>query len=634
MTHSLTANQYEGLYQRSLTDPAKFWGEQAEKFVTWFQRWNNVLQGDFNSVSIQWFSGGRLNVCYNCLDRHIETRGNKVAIIWEGDNPQESKKITYKELCDQVSCFANALKKLGVKKGDRVCIYLPMIPEAIVAMLTCARIGAIHSVVFGGFSPEALHDRIVNAGCKIVITANESVRGNKIIRLKQNVDEALKTCPDVKSVIVVKRTQTEVVLQENRDVWYHEIIKDVSNKSPCEMMEANDPLFILYTSGSTGKPKGILHSSGGYLVYTASTFQYVFNYQEGEVYWCTADIGWITGHSYGVYGPLALGATILLFEGIPSFPAPSRYWEIIDKHQVNIFYTAPTAIRALRKEGDDWVKKTNRKSLKVLGTVGEPINPDVWEWYSNIVGEGHCPVVDTWWQTETGGILISPLAEIGPFKPGSVGRPFFGINPKILDEKGNEVPDGTMGELVITEPWPGMMQSVYGDKKRFFESYFKQFPGCYLTGDDAKIDEQGLYWINGRNDDVIKVSGHRIGNAEIENALLHHPSVSEAGVIAVPHPIKGESIYAFICLKGNIKPSPQLKKELIEQVRNIVGHFAAPEYIQWADALPKTRSGKIMRRLLRKIATNELENLGDISTLAEPQVIENLIANRQDCKVV
>lgn len=629
----ITETQYRDMYARSLRDPKNFWSEQAEKFVTWFKRWDEVLTGNFNSLNVQWFVNGKLNACYNCVDRHLEKRSQQTAILWESDNPQEYKKLTYAELYEQVCRLANVLKKQGIKKGDRVCIYLPMIPEAAIAMLACARMGAVHSIVFGGFSPEALKNRILDADCRLVITANEGIRGNKMIPLKKNVDEALVDCPRVRSVIVVQRTQNTTPWNTERDIWYHEIMTTVLANCPCEMIDAQDAFFILYTSGSTGKPKGILHSLGGYLVYVAMSHKYIFNYRDGDIYWCTADIGWITGHSYSIYGPLCNGATTLIFEGVPNYPTPSRFWEVVDKHQVNIIYTAPTAIRALRREGDDWVKQTSRQSLKLLGTVGETINPDVWEWYYNTVGDSHCPVVDTWWQTETGGILISPLPGATPLKPGSAGWPFFGVVPAVVDDHGNEVPDNQMGKLVIKQPWPGMMQTIYGNRERFENAYFKEFPGVYLTGDNARRDAEGYFWITGRNDDVIKISGHRIGTGEIENAFLRHPAVSEVGIVAIPHDIKGESIYAFVSLKSNIKPTAALKKELVAEVRHIIGAIATPDYIQFTDAIPKTRSGKIMRRLLRNIANNDLENLGDTSTLADPQVVEQLIKGRKKMPV-
>jgi acetyl-CoA synthetase len=624
----LTEQQYQEAYALSIRDPKRFWGGKALKFLTWFKPWNEVITGSFEKGDVAWFQNGKLNAAYNCLDRHLSERGKQAAIIWEGDNPNETRTLTYVELHEQVCRFSNVLKKQQVKKGDRVCIYMPMIPEAVVAMLACARIGAIHSVVFGGFSADALKARIEDTDCQLIITANEGLRGQKIVPLKKNVDEALKTYPHIRRVIVVKRTENAVAWDAPRDVWYHELMATASPHCPAEMMDAADPLFILYTSGSTGKPKGIVHATGGYLVYVAATHHYVFDYHPGEIYWCTADVGWITGHSYTVYGPLLNGGTTLIFEGVPHYPTFSRFWEVVDKHQVNIIYTAPTAIRALRSEGDEWVKKSSRQSLKLLGTVGEPISPDVWEWYFNVVGEKRCPIVDTWWQTETGGILISPLPGATPLKPGSATRPFFGIVPAVLDEQGNEVQDETMGKLVIKQPWPGMMQTIYKNRERFLNGYFKEFPGCYAAGDDARCDSDHYFWITGRNDDVLKISGHRIGTGELESALLRHDSISEAAVVGVPHHIKGESIYVFVTTKARVKPSEKLKKELIQHVRAVIGSIATPDYIQWADALPKTRSGKIMRRLLRKIANNDLKELGDTSTLSEPQVIDNLIENR------
>jgi acetyl-CoA synthetase len=624
----LTTEQYKKMYDRSLRDPNNFWSEQAQKFISWFKPWDAVLTGGFTKNDTVWFQNGKLNAAYNCLDRHLEKRSTQTAIIWEGDDPSEVRKITYGELCAEVSRFANVLKKQRVKKGSRVCIYMPMIPETVVAMLACARIGAVHSVVFGGFSADALKARIVDADCQLVITANESLRGKKIIPLKKNVDTALAELESVHKVIVVKRTENETSWVEGRDLWYHDVMKTAAELCPPEMMDAHDPLFVLYTSGSTGKPKGILHVTGGYLVYAAITHYYIFDYHEGDIYWCTADVGWITGHTYSVYGPLLNGATILLFEGIPHYPDFSRYWEIIDRHAVNIFYTAPTAIRALRREGDDWVTKTSRKSLKLLGSVGEPISPDVWQWYYSVVGNARCPVVDTWWQTETGGILISPLPGATPLKPGSAAWPFFGVDAAIVDEHGKELTNGEMGKLVIKHPWPGILQTVYKNRERFLAAYFAEFPGNYLTGDDARRDSEGYFWITGRNDDVLKVSGHRIGTGEVEGALLQHAATSEAAVVEVPHEVKGNSIYAFVSLKEGVKASDVLKKELIQIVRSQIGALAAPDYIQWADALPKTRSGKIMRRLLRKIANNDLKDLGDTSTLADPQVVDSLIENR------
>lgn len=624
----ISETQYSQLYARSLKDPKHFWSEQAEKCITWFKRWDEVLSGDFIHENVRWFRNGKLNACYNALDRHLEKRAQQIAMIWEADTPDKTKKMTYAELHEHVCRFANVLKKAQVKKGDRVCIYMPMIFEAIIAMLASARIGAVHSVVFAGFSPDSLSTRILDSDCRVVITANEGLRGNKIIPLKNNVDEALKKCPRVRQVIVVQHTNNDVSWKENRDIWYHDAMKTALKSCPCEMMDAEDPLFILYTSGSTGKPKGILHTTGGYLVYVAMTFKYIFDYRDNDVYWCTADIGWITGHSYSVYGPLCQGAISLFFEGVPNYPTPARFWEIIDKHNVTIFYTAPTAIRALRREGDEWVKQTRRDSLKLLGTVGEPINPDVWKWYADVVGNGRCPIVDTWWQTETGGILISPLPSTTPLKPGSAAKPFFGIVPDVVDEHGEPVEEGKMGRLVIKQPWPGMMQTVYGDRERFVNTYFKEVPGNYLTGDNAKRDSDGYFWITGRNDDVIKISGHRLGTEEIESAFIESPLVSEVGVVSVPDEIKGESIYAFVTLKSGIQPTDELKEELVKHVRKSIGAIATPKYIQWTEALPKTRSGKIMRRILRKIANNETNELGDTSTLADPHVIDNLIKNK------
>jgi acetyl-CoA synthetase len=629
----LTETQYRDMYARSLRDPKTFWSEQAEKFVTWFKRWDDIVTGDFTKLNVQWFTQAKLNACYNCVDRHLEKRAHQTAILWEGDDPSASKKITYSELYEQVCRFANVMKKQGIKKGDKVCIYLPMIPEVAIAMLACARIGAVHTVVFAGFSADALKMRIEDANCKLIITANEGIRGNKTIPLKVNVDEALLHDKNKRKVLVIKHTANETLMDAKRDTWYHEAVKTVAPSCPCEMMDAQDSFFILYTSGSTGQPKGIEHTLGGYLVYTAMTHKYLFNYHDGDIYWCSADVGWITGHSYAIYGPLCNGATTLLFEGAPNYPTPSRVWEIIDKHKVNIFYTSPTAIRALRQEGDDWVTKTSRKSLKLLGSVGEPINPDVWDWYFDVVGEKRCYIVDTWWQTETGGILISPIPGVTPLKAGAASYPFFGVLPAIIDDQGNEVHDNQMGKLVIKQPWPGMMHSIHGNRELFEKSYFKAFPGTYLTGDDAKRDEENYYWISGRNDDVIKVSGHRLESGELESAFLTHPAVSEAGVVAIPNKIKGESIYAFVTLKSGKKETAALKKELIAQVRHVIGPIATPDFIQFTHALPKTRSGKIMRRLLRKIANNDLENLGDTSTLADPQIVDALINERKKIKL-
>ncbi|MDH4870937.1 acetate--CoA ligase [Pseudomonas sp. BN515] len=619
---------YLRLYQQSVEQPELFWSEQATSFLTWFQPWEQLHRSDLKKGEAEWFKGGKLNVAYNCIDRHLEQRGEQVAIIWEGDNPSESAQITYRKLHSHVTRLANVLKSRGVKKGDRVCIYMPMIPEAAYAMLACARIGAVHSVVFGGFSPDALRDRILDADCRTVITADEGVRGGKYVPLKQNVDKALKDCPNVSSVLVVQRTEGKIDWQDGRDLWYHEALHGVSEDCPPEWMDAEDPLFILYTSGSTGKPKGVLHTTGGYLLGAAMTHKYVFDYKDGEIFWCTADVGWVTGHSYIVYGPLANAATTLMFEGVPNYPDSSRFWQVIDKHQVNIFYTAPTAIRALMREGEDPVKKASRTSLRLLGSVGEPINPEAWEWYYNVVGDCRCPIVDTWWQTETGSILITPLPGATALKPGSATRPFFGVQPVLLDEKGKEIEGAGSGVLAIKASWPSQIRSVYGDHKRMIDTYFSAYPGYYFTGDGARRDEDGYYWITGRVDDVINVSGHRIGTAEVESALVLHDSVAEAAVVGYPHDLKGQGIYAFVTPMKGLEPSEELKKELLALVSKEIGSFAKPELIQWAPGLPKTRSGKIMRRILRKIACNELENLGDTSTLADPSVVQNLIDKR------
>ena len=620
--------KYNDMYQHSINDPDGFWAEQAKEFVTWYKPWTKVTEWDFHRGHIRWFEGAKLNVSYNCLDRHLETRGDQVAIIWEGDDPNEDRKITYRELHAEVSKFANVLKSRGVKKGDRVCIYMPMIPEAAVAMLACTRIGAVHSVVFGGFSPESLKDRILDSDCRVVITADEGLRGKKAVPLKNNSDKAMLHCPDVHTVLVVKRTGGDIAWHSNRDVWYHEAMAKASPDCQPEEMDAEDPLFILYTSGSTGKPKGVLHTTGGYLLFAAATHKYTFDYHDGDVFWCTADVGWVTGHTYIVYGPLANGAISLMFEGIPSYPDASRFWQVVDKHQVNIFYTAPTAIRALMREGDDPVKKTNRSSLKLLGTVGEPINPEAWEWYHHVVGDGRCPIVDTWWQTETGGHLITPLPGATALKPGSATKPFFGVVPAIVDNEGNVLEGECEGNLVITRPWPGMMRSVYGDHQRFIDTYFKAYPGMYFTGDGAKRDADSYYWITGRVDDVLNISGHRMGTAEVESALVLHESVAEAAVVGFPHDIKGQGIYCYVTLVKGVEPSDALKKELVQMVRTEIGPIASPDVIQWAPSLPKTRSGKIMRRILRKIAANETDSLGDTSTLADPAVVDDLVHNR------
>ena len=624
----LDNDAYLRLYQQSVEQPEIFWAEQAKAFLSWFKPWDQVHASDLQLGHAEWFKGGQLNVAYNCIDRHLEKRGEQIAIIWEGDNPAESAHITYNKLHHNVSRLANVLKSRGVKKGDRVCIYMPMIPEAAYAMLACARIGAVHSVVFGGFSPDALRDRILDADCRAVITADEGVRGGKYIPLKANVDKALQSCPDVSTVVVVERTQGDVAWVEGRDLWYHQALKEVSAVCPAEPMDAEDPLFILYTSGSTGKPKGVLHTTGGYLLGAAMTHKYVFDYHEGEIYWCTADVGWVTGHSYIVYGPLANAATTLMFEGVPNYPDASRFWQVIDKHQVNTFYTAPTALRALMREGEAPVKATSRSSLRLLGTVGEPINPEAWEWYFHVVGDTRCPIVDTWWQTETGSILITPLPGATDLKPGSATRPFFGVQPVLLDEQGKEIDGPGSGVLAIKASWPSQIRSVYGDHQRMIDTYFKPYPGYYFTGDGARRDEDGYYWITGRVDDVINVSSHRIGTAEVESALVLHDAVAEAAVVGYPHDVKGQGIYAYVTLMNDQEPSDALKKDLLSLVGKEIGSFAKPELIQWAPGLPKTRSGKIMRRILRKIACNELENMGDTSTLADPSVVDSLIDQR------
>ena len=621
-------DQYLAMYKQSLEEPDEFWAEQARAFVDWSKPWDKVQQWDYHTGEIKWFLGAELNVAYNCLDRHLEQRGDQTAIIWEGDDRQVDKHITYKELHLEVCRFANALKARGVKKGDPVSIYMPMVPEAAVAMLACARIGAVHSIVFGGFSPEALKDRIVDSDCRVVITADEGLRGGRGVALKANADQACEACPDVHTMFVVKRTGGEVSWSEGRDVWYHEAVSAAADVCPAEPMDAEDPLFILYTSGSTCKPKGVLHTTGGYLLYAAMTHKYVFDYRDGDIYWCTADVGWVTGHSYIVYGPLANGATTLMFEGVPTYPDAGRFWQVVDKHQVNIFYTAPTALRALMGQGDELVKRSSRQSLRVLGSVGEPINPEAWEWYYHVVGEQRCPIVDTWWQTETGGILITPLPGATALKPGSATRPFFGVEPALLDDKGNELTGAAEGSLVIKRPWPGQMRTVFGDHDRFIDTYFKMYPGAYFTGDGARRDEDGYYWITGRIDDVINVSGHRMGTAEVESALVLHDTVAEAAVVGYPHDIKGQGIYAYVTLMVGVEPTEELRKTLTQHVRKEIGPIATPDLIQWAPSLPKTRSGKIMRRILRKVAANELDSLGDTSTLAEPAVVNDLIAQR------
>ncbi|OCR22003.1 acetyl-CoA synthetase [Pseudomonas syringae] len=624
----LNAADYQRMYRESVEQPDLFWAEQAKIFLDWSTPWNEVQRADLKTGEAQWFAGGKLNVSYNCIDRHLKQRGEQIAIIWEGDNPSESAEITYKKLHHNVARLANVLKSRGVKKGDRVCIYMPMIPEAAYAMLACTRIGAVHSVVFGGFSPDALRDRILDADCRTVITADEGVRGGKYVALKQNVDKALQSCPNVSTVLVVQRTEGDVDWVPDRDIWYHEAVRGMSDDCPPEPMDAEDPLFILYTSGSTGKPKGVLHTTGGYLLQVAMTHKYVFDYRDGEVFWCTADVGWVTGHSYIVYGPLANGATTLMFEGVPSYPDSSRFWQVIDKHQVNIFYTAPTALRALMREGLAPLQDTSRESLRLLGSVGEPINPEAWEWYFHQVGKERCPIVDTWWQTETGGILLTPLISASRIKPGCATQPMFGVQPVLLDDKGQEIQGAASGLLALKASWPGQIRSVYGDKQRMIDTYFKPYPGYYFTGDGARRDEDGDYWITGRVDDVINVSGHRIGTAEIESALVLHDSIAEAAVVGYPHDVKGMGIYAFVTPMNGVEPSEELRKELLAHVSSEIGSFAKPELIQWAPALPKTRSGKIMRRILRKIACNELDTLGDTSTLADPSVVEGLIDKR------
>ncbi|MCU0122000.1 acetate--CoA ligase [Pseudomonas sp. B2M1-30] len=624
----LSQDDYKRLYRESVEHPSTFWAEQATKFLDWSTPWQTVQRYDLKTGEASWFAGGKLNVSYNCIDRHLATRGEQTALLWEGDDPAESLSVSYNKLHHHVCRLANVLKSRGVKKGDRVCIYMPMIPEAAYAMLACARIGAIHSVVFGGFSPDSLRDRILDADCRTVITADEGVRGGRFASLKQNVDKALQSCPNVSSVVVVEHTRGKVDWVDGRDLWYHEAVHDVSDDCPPEPMGAEDPLFILYTSGSTGKPKGVLHTTAGYLLQAAMTFKYVLDYRDGEVFWCTADVGWVTGHSYIVYGPLANGATTLMFAGVPSYPTTSRFWQVIDKHKVNIFYTAPTALRSLMREGAGPLQGTSRESLRLLGSVGEPINPEAWEWYFNVVGEQRCPIVDTWWQTETGGIMLSPLVSSQRIKPGCATQPMFGVQPALLDEAGKEIKGAGSGVLVIKSSWPAQIRSVYGDPQRMVDTYFKPYPGYYFTGDGARRDEDGDYWITGRIDDVINVSGHRIGTAEVESALVLHDSIAEAAVVGYPHDVKGQGIYAFVTPMNGTEPDDELKKNLLAHVSKEIGSFAKPDLIQWAPALPKTRSGKIMRRILRKIACNEIDSLGDTSTLADPSVVQGLIDKR------
>ncbi len=624
--HIGSMEQYQRMYERSIRDPEGFWAEIAEQFV-WKQKWTKVRDFTFRDpVEIKWFIGGKTNITVNCLDRHLPARANQVAILWEGNNPGEDKRLTYRELYEGVNRMANGLKSLGVKKGDRVCIYLQMIPEAAMACLACARIGAIHSVVFGAFSPDSLRDRINDSSCKVLITQDTALRGPKNdIPMKTNADQAVAQCPSIEKVIVVRRTGREVPMQAGRDIWYHDLVANQPAVCEPEWVDAEDPLFILYTSGSTGKPKGVLHTTGGYMVYAATTFKYIFDYRDGDIWWCTADIGWITGHTYILYGPLANAATSVMFEGVPTWPDAGRFWDVVDKYRVTQFYTAPTAIRALMREGEEPIRKRRLDSLRLLGSVGEPINPEVWLWYRNHVGHGRTPVVDTWWQTETGGILITPLPGAHTLKPGSASRPFFGVEPVILDDNGKECPTGVAGKLCIKSAWPGMMRTTWGDHQRFVQTYFKTYEGYYFTGDGCRKDEDGDYWLLGRVDDVINVSGHRLGTAEVESALVSHPAVAEAAVVGCPHEIKGQGIYAYVTLKAGVPYGDDLKKELVQQVRKIIGPIATPDVIQWAPALPKTRSGKIMRRILRKIAEGEMSAIGDTTTLADPSVVANLI---------
>ena len=625
------AAQYADMYKQSVEDPEGFWGEHGKR-IDWIKPYTQVKDVSYapDDVHIRWYHDGVLNASVNCLDRHLATRGDQTAIIWEGDNPAESKKLTYRELYEEVCKFANVLKANGAKKGDRVTIYLPMIPEIAVAVLACARIGAVHSVIFGGFSPDSIAGRIHDSDSNLIVTSDEGVRGGRPIPLKANVDEALTKCPTVEKCIVIRRTGNDVGWVDGRDVWYHEAMESAPADCAPEEMSAEDPLFILYTSGSTGQPKGVLHTTGGYMVYASMTHQYVFDYHDGDIYWCTADVGWITGHSYIVYGPLANGATTLIFEGVPNYPDFSRFWQVCDKHQVNIFYTAPTAIRALMREGNAPVAATSRKSIRLLGSVGEPINPEAWLWYHNVVGNAECPIVDTWWQTETGGIMITPLPGATPLKPGSASKPFFGVKPAIVDADGNILEGAAEGNLILTDSWPGQMRTVFGDHDRFVDTYFSTYKGNYFTGDGCRRDEDGYYWITGRVDDVINVSGHRMGTAEVESALVSHSQVAEAAVVGYPHDIKGQGIYAYVTLMEGDEPSEELRKELVQWVRKEIGPIASPDLIQWAPGLPKTRSGKIMRRILRKIAANEHDQLGDTSTLADPAVVDDLVDNRQN----
>ena len=626
----LSKEEYEELYEESLNNPKEFWSKQADSYLEWISPWETVYQSNFKKGEVSWFKGGKINATINCIDRHLKNRSDQTAIIWEGDDPSLSKEITYQQLHESVCRLSNVLKERGVKKGDRVCIYMPMIPEAAYAMLACARIGAIHSVVFGGFSPESLKDRILDSDCQTVITADEGLRGTKKIPLKQNVDQALQDCPKVHTVLIVKRTGADINWVKERDVSYEQMTNSVSPECLPEIMDAEDPLFILYTSGSTGKLKGVLHTTGGYLLQATMSHKLIFDYHEEEIFWCTADVGWVTGHSYIVYGPLSNGATTLMFEGIPTYPSPSRFWEVVDKHKVNIFYTAPTALRALMAQGDQPLESTTRESIRVLGTVGEPINPEAWEWYYRAVGKKRCPIVDTWWQTETGAIMISPLAGSTPQKPGSATRPFFGIDPALIDENGHEIEGEGSGNLVIKNSWPSQIRTLFGDHQRCVDTYYSLYPGYYATGDGARRDKDGYYWITGRVDDVLNVSGHRLGTAEVESALVLHETVAESAVVGYEHNIKGQGIYCYVTLMTGIEPNEQLKNELITLVAKEIGAIAKPDIIQWAPSLPKTRSGKIMRRILRKIAANEITDLGDTTTLAEPSVIEELIENREN----
>lgn len=628
--HALINNeQYQAQYKRSIEDPEGFWGEKAKEFLTWFKDWDNTLEYDFPKGIVKWFEGGKLNVSYNCLDRHLETRGDQPAIIWESDDPNYDRTYTYKQLHEEVCKFANGLKSLGVKKGDRVCLYMPMVLEASVAMLACTRIGAIHSIVFGGFSADALRDRVVDSECEVVIVTDESVRGGKNVPLKANADVALEGAPKVKHMVVIKRTGGNINWVEGRDVWYHDLVDNASADCPPEEMDAEDPLFVLYTSGSTGKPKGVVHTTGGYLLQAAMTHKYIFDYHDGDVYWCTADVGWVTGHSYIVYGPLVNGAKSIMFEGVPTYPAADRFWKVVEKHKVNQFYTAPTALRSLMGKGEDLVNACDLSSLRILGSVGEPINPEAWEWYYRVVGKSKCPIVDTWWQTETGAVLLTPLPGATDLKPGSAMQPFFGVEPGLVDAEGNEI-EGNPAEgiLIMKKPWPSMFRTLWGDHQRYIDAYFANYPGYYFPGDGARRDEDGHYWITGRVDDVINVSGHRMGTAEVESALVLHPAVAEAAVVGFPHEIKGQGIYSYVTLMEGVEPTDELRKELVMHVRKEIGPIASPDVIQWAPGLPKTRSGKIMRRILRKIAENDVNSLGDTSTLADPSVVDELVENR------